>query len=131
MTRKSVTRREISFRVSFTGSMGRRLEKIASDEGLYASSLIREVVEAFVVSRDSLCPDEDSQNEDDDTLEDKLRKELIALNSEIIKICDKRDRVRDSLIKQKYSGDDGDEGHDEFDDVDPDEGDDFGFDEDQ
>ena len=106
------------------------MEAVASNEGLYASALIREVMEALVVTRESHLADDEDES---DSLEAKLRSELIALNENLIKIGERREQIQSELVRQMRKREDG------FvdDDVDCDEGlppdpedEDFGFDSD-
>ncbi len=91
--------------------MGGRLETIASNEELYASALIREVMEAFVVTRESGYSNESGES---DSLEERLRRELIGLNENLIQISERRDKVQGELVRQSRKREaghaDGDEG---------------------
>jgi len=72
--------------------MGARIDEIASREDLYASTLIREIVEVHVIEQERRA--RSHEDEIRNTNEDKLRGELIALNEELMALLGRRDTVR-------------------------------------
>ena len=83
--------------MSFTPEMGERIERIASEEDLYASTLIREIVEVYVIEQEGRM-----RGISEDRIEtnmDKLRAELIGLNEDIMARLGHRDTIQMRLAK--------------------------------
>lgn len=77
--------------------MGERIERIASEEDLYASTLIREIVEVYVIEQEGRM-----RGISEDRIEtnmDKLRAELIGLNEDIMARLGHRDTIQMRLAK--------------------------------
>lgn len=109
MAEKLGPRRTVIFRVSFTPEMGERIERIAGDSDLYASTLIREVVEVYVIEQEGR-----RGGIEDDVVKansDKLRGELIKLNGEIMSLIGHRETIQTRLkvAASREEDDDNDE----------------------
>ena len=86
---------------------------MASQDDLYASSLIREIVEVYVIEHETRNRTYESSTRQKNA--EKLREELIKLNESIIKITGVRDkmamRLRQAaereIIESKPEDDDG------------------------
>ena len=79
------------FRVSFTPEMGSRIEELAARDDLYASTLIREIVEVYVIEQTRRQSRDESRRK---TNAEKLREELIGLNQSIMALVGHRDQVQ-------------------------------------
>ena len=104
MGEKLGPRRTFIFRVSFTPEMGNRIERIASESDLYASTLIREIVEVYVIEQEGR-----KRGITDDRIEsnaEKLRAELIGLNEEIMARVGHRDTIQMRLAKASRKDED-------------------------
>ena len=78
------------FRVSFTPEMGSRIEELAARDDLYASTLIREIVEVYVIEQTKRQSRDEERRQ---TNSEKLRGELIRLNEDIMALVGRRDQA--------------------------------------
>jgi hypothetical protein len=79
--------------------MGGRIERIANESDLYASTLIREIVEVYVIDQEGrrrALEDDEAKGRQASNAE-KLRSELIGLNEDIMALVGRRKTVESKL----------------------------------
>ena len=87
--------------------MGSRIDRIASESDLYASTLIREIVEVYVIEQEGR---KRGISEDRvETNRSKLATELIALNEDLMAMVGHRDTIQVRLAKAAREEDEDDE----------------------
>ena len=90
-------RRTHIFRVSFTPEMGKRIDRISSEADLYASTLIREIVEVYVIEQEGLKRGISEERVVKNRA--SLMAELIKLNEELITMAGARDTIQVRLTE--------------------------------
>ena len=96
------SRRDEEFRVTFTTEMSERLEKHAHHKDLFVSSLIREIVECWVIDADKI-------SRGDEILDRRaaiaaLKEEIMGLNASISAMEEKKRELANKLRRNMSEG---------------------------
>jgi len=87
--------RGMEFRVSFAKLIGKELESLALAQNMFTTALIREICEAYVLGKRQAL-----EIGDNATLEDRLRTELIGLNSSLMALSGQRETAQRKLARE-------------------------------
>lgn len=95
------SRRDEEFRVTFTTEMSERLERHAHHKDLFASSLIREIVECWVIDADKIKRGHEIASKEEAI--EALRDEIMALNASISAMEEKKRDLASRLRRKAQS----------------------------
>jgi hypothetical protein len=89
------SRRDEEFRVTFTTEMSERLERHAHHKDLFVSSLIREIVECWVIDADKISKGHAIASREEAII--LLRDEIVGLNASISAMEERKRNLADKL----------------------------------
>lgn len=89
-------KRSHGYRVTFSSDMAERIERLAHEDGVYATALMREIVEVEILERCEVYEDEPLGDRCESALE-SLNQQLEACNDKLIKVWARRQRLMDRI----------------------------------